>query len=278
MAWIAAGWIAAGPAAAQLGAPEATVLPGLAAVPKAPDDTRLPGPDPRQCGTSKWSALCAEGRWTQFAQMEVELKSPSFAGRYAMEKAASGEVLTTYSERTRAGRRGGEVLLVSDDAFAYRTREKVPADDDILDYMLGVPNMVTQLVALLLDQGVLEAPGDVTQPRAIAAGSTTQFLRTETPTTAALYAPPWRATGSIRPGSDGRLLFSLRLSFRPVNQRGKVQANRTDAVDLTGSVSYANQRAAMPESFDLVGWKLVRRGNELGAAATLGEARSNVTP
>ncbi len=65
------------------------------------------------------------------------------------------------------GRRGGEVLLVSDDAFAYRTREKLPSDADLLDYMLGAPNMATQLVAVLLDQGVLEAPSDVTQPRTI---------------------------------------------------------------------------------------------------------------
>ena len=38
--------------------------------------------------------------------------------------------------------------------------------------------MATQLVAVLLDQGVLGGPGDVTKPLAIAAGSTTQFIRT----------------------------------------------------------------------------------------------------
>ena len=137
-------------------------------------------------------------------------------------------MLTTYAERMPGGRRGGEVLLVSDDSFAYRTRETLPSDADMLDYMLGAPNMMTQLVAVLLDQGVLEGPSDVTQARTFAAGSTTAFLRTETPNTAALYGPPWRVTGTVRPSGDGRLAYSLRLTFRPVDARGKVDTTRTE--------------------------------------------------
>lgn len=267
---------ASAPALAQAGAPAATMLPGLSALPRAPADTRLPGIDPRECGTSKHAALCAMGRWAQFAKMDVTLKAGAFTGAYTMEKPDNGEVLTTYAERMPGGRRGGEVLLVSDDSFAYRTRETLPSDVDMLDYMLGAPNMMTQLVAVLLDQGVLEGPSDVTQARTLAAGSTTAFLRTETPNTAALYGPPWRVTGTVRPSGDGRLAYSLRLTFRPVDARGKVDTKRTETIDLAGNVSYGARRAAMPDTFDLVGWKLVRQGNDLPAVATLQEARRSV--
>ena len=272
----AAALLAAAPAAAQSGASSATALPGLSALPKAPANTRLPGIDPRECGTSKHAALCAMGRWAKFARMDVKLTAGAFSGAYTMEKPQNGEVLTTYAERMPGGRRGGEVLLVSDDAFAYRTREKLPSDADLLDYMLGAPNMATQLVAVLLDQGVLEAPSDVTQPRTVSAGSATQFLRTETPNTAALYGPPWRVAGTVRPGEDGRLAFALRLTFRPVDVRGKVDATRTETLELAGTVSYGDRRATMSDTFDLVGWKLVRDGNELPAVATLKEARTSV--
>ena len=169
MAVAAAFCTVAAAALAQAGGPPASVLPGLAAVPKPPADLRLPGPDPRDCGTSPHSALCAVGRWAQFARMEVALKAGAFQGTYAMERPANGEVLTTYAERTPGGRRGGEVLLLADDAFAYRTREQLPTDDDILDYMLAAPNMAMQLVAVLLDEGVLGGPADVTGRVALAA-------------------------------------------------------------------------------------------------------------
>ena len=214
---MAATLLALDPASAQPSPSSATALPGLSALPKAPASTRLPGVDPRECGTSKHAALCAMGRWALFTRMDVTLTAGAFSGVYTMEKPRSGEVLTTYAERMPRGRRGGEVLLVSDVAYAYRTREKLPSDADLLDYMLGAPNMATQLVAVLLDQGVLEAPSDVTRPRTISAASGTQFLRTETPTMAALYGPPWRMTGTVRPGEDGRLAFALRLTFRPVD-------------------------------------------------------------
>lgn len=261
---------------AEAGGPAATVLPGLAAVPKAPADLRLPGQDPRDCGTSPHAALCAAGRWSQFARMEVTLKAGAFSGTYTMERPDNGEVLTTYAERTPRGRRGGEVLLLADDAFAYRTREQLPTDDDILDYMLGAPNMAMQLVAVLLDEGVLGGPGDVTGRQSIAAGSDTQYIRTETPTTAALYGPPWRVTGTIHPGDAGRLRFSLRLAFRPVDRGGRLAPGRTETVELSGYVSFSDRRPAMPDTFDLAGWKLVRGGQPLPAASTLAQARSSV--
>ena len=79
----------------------------------------------------------------------------------------------------------------------------------------------------------------------------------------------------MRPGEDGRLAFALRLTFRPVDALGKVDATRTETVELAGTVSYGEPRAAMPDTFDLVGWKLVRAGDELPAVATLKEARTS---
>ncbi len=267
--------LAAAPAAAQGGA---NALPGLSALPKAPADTRLPGPDPRQCGTSQYAALCAMGRWSQFARIEVTLTAGPFSGTYTMERPDNGETLTTYRERSPAGRRGGEVLLINDTTFAYRTRETVPTDDDALDYLLAAPNMAAQLVAVLLDQAVLGGPRDVTAPMTISAGSATQYVRTETPTRAALYGPPWRVTGSVRPAADGALAFALKFAFHPVDKAGRRDARRSETLDLAGVVSFANRRRAMPESLDLVGWKLVRNGSELPAVSTLAEARTSAGP
>jgi len=261
---------------AQTAAPPTSLLPGTSALPMPSANLSLPGHDPRQCGTSRWSAICAMGRWSQFARMELRLTSGSFSGDYTLEKPADGYAHTTYREQSGKHRRGGEVLLVSDDAIAYRSREPLPTDVDILDFLLASPNMATQLVAVLLDQGVLGGPGDVTKPLAIATGSTTQFIRTETPNSAALYAPPWRVSGSIRPTDNQRMAFSLRLTFHPVDQGGRVLPNRMDAIDLAGTVSFADKRAAMPGSFDLVGWKLLVNGQARDAVATLDEARRSV--
>jgi hypothetical protein len=176
-----------------------------------------------------------DGRWSQFARMELRLTSGSFSGDYTLEKPADGYAHTTYREQSGKHRRGRR------SAARQRRRHRVslaraPAPDvDILDFLLASPNMATQLVAVLLDQGVLGGPGDVTKPLAIATGSTTQFIRTETRQFAALYAPPWRVTGSIRPTDNQRMAFSLRLTFHPVDQGGRVLANSTDTIDLAGT-------------------------------------------
>jgi hypothetical protein len=80
-------------------------------------------------------------------------------------------------------------------------------------------------------------------------------------------------TGSVRPGEDGRLAFTLRLTFHPVDRIGKVLAGRTEIVALAGTVAFVNRRRAMPDTFDLVGWKLLRNNQELAPASTLDEAR-----
>lgn len=263
----------AGVAAAQ----EATPLPGASTrawtLPDAPTGRGLPGPDPRQCGTSLHDALCAIGRWSRFTRMTVTLKSGAFTGKYEMERTASGEVLTLFSETSPSKRRGGEVLIVGDDAFAYRTRETVPADIDMLDYLLAASNMTTQLVAILLDQAVLEAPSAVTAPRAVAGESATQYIRTDTPNTAAAYAPPWKVTGTVRPQGGGAIAFDLAFQYRPVDKRGKPQPGRVDRIALTGVVTYGDLKPSMPDTFDLVGWKLIRGGSPVAGVSTLSEAR-----
>ena len=72
------------------------------------------------------------------------------------------------------------------------------------------------------------------------------------------------------------MAFSLRLTFHPVDQSGRVLANRTDTIDLAGTVSFSDKRATMPGSFDLVGWKLLVNGQARDPVATLDEARRSV--
>ncbi len=250
--------------------------PAASALPAAPPDTRLPGTDPRQCGTSKHAAICAAGRWTRFARIEVRAKAGAFEGVYALEQARDGGIHATYAETSGKYRRGGEVVFVGDSAFAYRTREKFDRSDEILDRMMHSPLMIAQLTAVLLDQGALVGPGEITQNTRVAAASGTQFLRAGLPHTAALYGPPWRLSGDIAPTGDGRLGFSLRLSYRPVDQTGRAQAGKTDTLQLAGTLSFAEQRAKLPDSLDLVGWKVVHNGADAPGASTLGDAREAV--
>lgn len=268
--------LVAGVALAQDSSSPPGASPRTWALPSPPENTRLPGADPRQCGTSIHQALCAIGRWSRFARMDVTLKTGGFTGHYEMERPENGEVLTLFTEQAPSGRRGGEVLLVGDDAFAYRTREQLPADVDVLDYLLGAPNMTMQLAAVLLDQAVLEAPASVTAQRKVAADSTTQYIRTETPNTAAVYAPPWRVSGSVRPAGANAIAFTLDFQYRPVDKRGKPLAGRTDRIELSGVASYGGRKPTMPDTFDLVGWKLIKAGQPAPAASTLEEARRSV--
>ncbi len=251
-------------------------FPGAATLPPMSEDTRLPGPNPRQCGFTKWSALCAEGRWARFSNMKVELKARRFDGAYTMEQPENGDVHTTYREQAGAKRRGGEIVFVNDDAFAFRTREKFNVPEAILDEMMSAPIMVTQLAALLLDQGALVGPDEITKPVTFSARNDTQYLRAEAPGAASLYGPPWEVTGSVAPAADGWLKFQLHLTFRPVDRKGRIEASKRDVIKLSGTVNYGERRKAMSDTFDLVGWKLMVRNQEAGDVATMGEARQAV--
>ncbi|MFO1323894.1 MAG: hypothetical protein U1F15_07495 [Burkholderiales bacterium] len=266
-----------GAAVAQTSPPPAATLPDLDALPRA-GDTRLPGIDARHCGTTRYSALCAAGRWAQFSSIDVRLTAPSgFTGDYTLEQAADGDVHATYRE-TGGAKRGGEVVLIGAEGIAYRTRDALPDPDSVIDYMLSNPLMQSKLVAVLLDLGVLGPPSDVTRPQAITASSTTQYLRAEAPRMALLFAPPWTMRGTVRPAGDGKIAFALKLRYRPVDRNGMPVAGKTDGIELTGTVSYAPRRATLPDSLDLTGWKLMRRDTPLRGVETLGAARESLGP
>ncbi len=279
-AGFAAALASAGSALAQLPGGPATALPSLpeaASRLPAPNDTRLPGIDPRQCGTSVRAALCAYGRWAEYRTIEVTLKAAQFEGTYTMERTLDGRAHTTYREQWPQGRRGGEIVFVSDDAFAYRSREPMSDNDAILDEMMTAPSMAAQLAAVLLDQGARIGPAEVTgKALDVAAKSDSQFVRTESPSTAALYGPPWQVTGTLRASAPKVLKFSLRFTFRPVDAMGRVSQAQSETLELTGTASFGDRRPRLPESFDLVGWKLVKAGTSMQAVATLAEARQAV--
>jgi len=270
---------AAASALAQTVPPRSAPLPNPDALPAMPSDTRLPGPDPRQCGPTKHNALCAEGRWTQFSRLELRVSAPRFSAHYNMEQTASGETHTTYRERVGDLDRAGEIVIFTPEAFAYRSRDKFPDPTAIIDYAVSSPIMMAELASLLLDLGVLGPPSDVTAPRAVSARNQTQYIRTAAPRLAAVYGPPWSMTGTVRPGAKPQdVAFSLRLRYRPVDARGAPQSGKTDTVTLEGTASYAPKRDRLPDTLDLVGWKVMKADALQGPAATLAEARSLVGP
>jgi len=265
---------AGGPLLAQTVPPAVAPLPDTSGVPKASGNLRLPGPDPRQCGSSKYDAICAEGRWAQFSNLKLNVTAPRFEADYTIEQAANNDIHVTYREEIGERRRGGEIVVFSVSTFAYRSREEFPEPGSIIDYMMSSPIMLGSLAAVLLDHGVLGAPASVTKPRSITASSRTQFIRTAAPRTAILYAPPWSMTGTVRPAAAaGELAFTLTFRYRPVDRQGRALEGKTDTITLKGDVSYAPMRPALPESFDVTGWKIQRDDAPLAGVATLGEAR-----
>jgi hypothetical protein len=245
------------------------------ALPPGAASPRLPGIDPRQCGTSRWAALCAQGRWAQFSRMTVTATIAGFEGNYTVEQADSGEIHVTYRERAGKAQRGGEAIVVSEDSFAYRSRDKFDDPQVILDHIMASPIRLSQLAAVLLDQAVLGPPADVGKTASVAARSTTQFIRTETAYTTTLYGPPWQVTGTVRALSPLQVAFKLRLAYRPVDASGRVLATST-TVDLAGTAIYTQRPKALNESIDLVGWKLMKKDTPMPAVATLRDAREAV--
>lgn len=254
-----------------------SALPGApaggSALPAPPANTQLPGVDPRQCGTSKHSALCAEGRWARFAHMKVDVRVGSFNGAYAIEHTGSGEAHATSLERMEGKTQAGEAVIVSEDAFAFRSRRTSASLDDMLDQIMTSPIVFSELAAILLEAAVPEGPAAIGPAQAIRSGNATQFVLTQAPGGAVLYGPPWSVSGSARRGDADAIVFDLEFRYRPVDEAGRVARSGTETARLTGTARYAPLRERLPDTFDLVGWKLVRAGALLGDAKTLGEAR-----
>jgi hypothetical protein len=259
--------------------PPAAPLPDMSGLPQVPQDLRMPGADHRECGPTKWSALCAAGRWTFFATLELRVAAPQFTARYEIEHTQSGEMHATYREQIGKQERAGEVVLFGIDGLAYRTREKFGDPDDIIDYSLSSPIMMAQLAALLLDQGVIGPPSDVTSPRPVTASNATQYIRTSAPRKAILYGAPWTMSGTVRRAGADKVAFNLRLRFHPVDRNGNAIAGKTESITLEGVASYATRRESMPDSMDLAGYKLMRvgaGGAALPSVATLKDARNQL--
>jgi hypothetical protein len=259
--------------------PAPAPLPDMSGLPDMPQDLRMPGADHRECGPTKWSALCAGGRWTLFSSIDLHVKAPSFDARYEIEQAENGEMHATYREQAGKDTRGGEAVIFGIDGFAYRTREKFPHPGDAIDYMLSSPIMMAQLAALLLDLGVIGPPSDVTAPRSISAASATQYIRTAAPRQALLYGAPWNMTGTVRNAGTDKVGFTLRLRFRPVDRNGNAIPSKSEVITVEGTANFTPRRATLPDTMDLTGWKVMRAGNDarpLPDAANLKEARQSV--
>jgi len=259
--------------------PPSAPLPDASALPQAPA-TRLPGPDHRECGPTKWSALCAAGRWLSFSRIDLRVTAPGFTARYDLEQAENGEMHATYREEAGKEAHAGEVVVFGLDGLAYRSRDTFPDTSAIIDYTLSTPILMSQLSALLLDLGVLGPPSEVGASRGVAASSQTQYIRTSAPRRALLYGAPWNMTGNVRSGGPDKVTFSLKLRFRPVDKYGNAVPNKSDTLTLDGTASFAPRRATLPDTMDLTGWRVMRVGedNERPRVATLDEARRALSP
>jgi hypothetical protein len=234
---------------------------------------QLPGVDPRQCGTSKHAALCAEGRWARFAHLKLDVRVGAFTGTYTLEHTGSGEVHGTSLERMDGKTQAGEAVVVGEDSFAFRSRRTAANPDDMLDQILTSPLVFSELVAILVEAALPEGPESIVRTHAVKAGEASRFILTQAPGGTVLYGPPWTVTGSMRKGDADTLAFELEFRFRPVDEAGRAARSGTETARLSGAVRYAALRERLPDTFDLVGWKLVRAGAVLGDAKTLGEAR-----
>lgn len=262
------------------GPPASSAVPGAQQLPDAPEAGPLPGVDRRECGPTKWSALCAAGRWALFSHIDLQATAPAFTAHYVMERAGNGEIQATYREKNGQRTRGGEIVLFGIDGFAYRSREKFPDPGNMIDYALSAPIALSQLASLLLDLGVIGAPSEVTASRTIAASNKTQYIRTAAPRAVVLYGPPWDMTGTVRNAGPDKVGFNLRMRYHPVDRNGSAIAGKTETIALAGTVSFAPPRASLPDSMDLTGWKVMRAGHDapVGTASTLKDARPLIPP
>ena len=262
-------------------APPAAPLPETPSLPEMPGNLRMPGADHRECGPSKWSALCPAGRWTHFSHIDVKVTAPGgFSARYEIEQAANGEMHVTYREQNGKDSRGGEAVLFGNDGLAFRSREKFDEAGNIIDYMLSAPILMSSLSALLLDLGFLGPPADVNASQAIKASSETQYLRTDAPRKAILYGAPWSMNGTVRRAGPDKVGFTLRLQYRPVDRNGNALPGKTESVKLEGTAFFGPPRPTLPGSMDLSGWKMVRvgEGTSQASSPTLDEARRAFGP
>ncbi|MFO1312685.1 MAG: hypothetical protein U1F41_11555 [Burkholderiales bacterium] len=261
--------------------PPAAPLPDASSLPDMPGNLRMPGADHRECGPSKWSALCPAGRWTHFSRIDLDVTAPgSFNARYEIEQAANGEMHVTYREQRGKELHGGEIVLFGTEGLAYRSREKFPDPANIIDYMLTTPILMSRLSALLLDLGFLGPPSEVGAPQGVKASNDSQYLRTDAPRKAVLYGAPWSMNGTVRRAGPDKVGFSLRLTYRPVDRNGNALAGKTEAIRLEGTAFFGPPRPTLPDSMDLSGWKMMRVGETAPqpSAPTLDEARRALGP
>ena len=167
------------------------------------------------------------------AHRPQRLDAAASPAHYTIEQAANGEhARRLYREQDRQDRRGGEVRAL---------RHRRPSPTARANKLPGGRRhhrlhpcrrriMTVQLAAVLLDQGVLEAPASVTKPRARSPPTAPRNTSApQTPRIAALYGPPWSRDGHAC-GRRARTRSRSRCDFRyrPVDRRGKPIAGKTD--------------------------------------------------
>ncbi len=110
---------------------------GQSPCPRRPRIARLPGVDQRQCGTQQVvravrgrtvDAVLAHGRTGEDRRLHRRLP----AG--ADGRAAS--CTPPIARNCRGKRRGGEAVLFGTEGIAFRTRDKLPPADAVIDYLL----------------------------------------------------------------------------------------------------------------------------------------------
>jgi hypothetical protein len=232
-----------------------------------------PAQDVRACGPAPEGARCADGPWSQFARMDLTLKATGFDADYAVRFPAGRDVYAKYDERSGTRRRQGEIIVVSDQAIAYRTDDERDPQREVDTQMLAGPLMMSQLASVLLQTGVPGGYKALSQPRQFAAKEAGRFILTSVPGAAALYGPPWSVTGTASRSSPMKITFSMRFTFTPVDPTGAVVSGKTETIALTGTALFPAKREALPDSFSIDGWKLERGGTELPELPALGALR-----
>ena len=176
---------------------------------------------------------------------------------------ANGEIHATYREQVGKHGRGGEIVIFGVDGLRLSLAARsFPIPASIIDYMMSSPIMLAQLAALLLDQGVLGPPSDVTSaahdhaPRARRATSARRRRAWPRST-----PPPWyddRHGASARAPTRSAFYAAACASARSTAAATPSRARPTRVTPAKASRPSRRTRATLPDSIDLTGWKILR--------------------
>jgi hypothetical protein len=170
-----------------------------------------------------------------------------FSAQWRFQRSGNGDVLLDLEE-TRAGQaRAGALMLVGNGVLLARD---VPLERGReLDSFNG-PLLMLQLVVHLLERAAPAGPTSIKAEMAIDAAEHDRALKVSAIGTDGEFLAPWRVTGRIGPGADGKVRFELQFVSASRKPGGAPYETR-----IAGIWQNASPPLQLRDNMPLRGWR-----------------------